>query len=154
MPSVSRKTIITSRNSGLACFQSLLYAFQCAGLDCAGPLFIKNNTRATLKVYILLFICASSRAVHLDLTPDMKALAFIRAFKRFTARRGTTNVIINNNFKTFKSSIVKKFMLCLGWSSTEIHITRLTLVGWVLRTVSDISENVIKKDSWKINVKL
>ena len=91
-----------------------LYAFQCTGLDYAGPLFIKNNTEITLKVYILLFTCASSRALHLELTPDMKALAFIRAFERFTARRGTPDVIINDNFKTFKSSVVKKFMLCLG----------------------------------------
>ena len=89
-----------------------LSAFQCTGLDYAGPLFIKNNTETTLKVYILLFTCASSRAVHLELTPDMKALAFIRAFERFTARRGTPDVIIN--LKTFKSSVVKKFMLCLG----------------------------------------
>ena len=44
----------------------------------------------------------------------MKALAFIRAFERFTARRGIPDVIINDNFKTFKSSVVKKFMLCLG----------------------------------------
>ena len=67
-----------------------------------------------MKVYILLFTCASSRALHLELTPDMKALAFIRAFERFTARRGTPDIIINDNFKTFKSSVVKKFMLCLG----------------------------------------
>ena len=91
-----------------------LYAFQCTGLDYAGPLFIKNNTDTSLKVYILLFTCASSRALHLELTPDMKALAFVRAFERFTARRGTPDVIVNDNFKTFKSSVVKKFILCLG----------------------------------------
>ena len=39
-----------------------LYAFQCTGLDYAGPLFIKNNTDATLKVYILLFMCVKSRS--------------------------------------------------------------------------------------------
>ena len=45
----------------------------------------------------------------------MKPLASIRrAFKRFTARLRTPYVIINDNFKTFKSSVVKKFMLCLG----------------------------------------
>ena len=43
----------------------------------------------------------------------MKALAFIRAFERFTARRGTPDVIVNYNFKTRKSCFVKKFMLCL-----------------------------------------
>ena len=67
-----------------------------------------------MKVYILLFICASSRALHLELTPDMKALAFIRAFETFMARRGTPNIVINDNFKTFKLSVGNKFMLCLG----------------------------------------
>ena len=44
----------------------------------------------------------------------MKTLAFIKAFERFTARRGTPDVIINDNFKTFKSSVFKKIMLRLG----------------------------------------
>ena len=68
-----------------------------------------------MKVYILLFTCSSSRALHLELIPDMKPLASIRrAFKRFTARLRTPYVIINDNFKTFKSSVVKKFLWCLG----------------------------------------
>ena len=29
----------------------------------------------------------------------------------------------------------------------------LTFVGWVLRVISEISQNVIKKDSWKVIVK-
>ena len=128
-----------------------LYAFQCTGLDYAGYLFIKNNTETTLKVYILLFTCASSRALHLELTHDMKALAFIRAFERFTTRRGTPDVIINDNFKTFKSSVVKKFMLCLGVRQKFI-IPASPLVGST--AISEICQNVIKKDSWKIIVKL
>ena len=44
----------------------------------------------------------------------MKALAFIRAFETFMARRGTPDIVINYNFKTFKSSVGNKFMLCLG----------------------------------------
>ena len=71
-----------------------LYAFQCTGLDYARPLFIKNKTDTTLKVYISLFTCASSRALHLELTPGIKALAFIRAYERFTARRGTPDIIV------------------------------------------------------------
>ena len=73
----------------------------------------------------------------------MKALAFIRAFERFMARRGTPDVVIYDNFKTFKSSVVNKFVM--SWSSTEIHITCLNLVGCVLRAISDISENVLEK---------
>ena len=33
----------------------------------------------------------------------------------------------------------------MSFSLTEIHITCLNLVGWVLRAISEISENVVKK---------
>ena len=71
----------------------ILHAFQCTGLYYAGPLLMKNNTDTTLKVCILLLTCALSHVLHLELTPNMKALAFIRAFERFTTRRGTPDVI-------------------------------------------------------------
>ena len=47
-------------------------------LDYAGPLYIKENKDSVSKVYILLFTCASSHALHPELTPDMKVPAFIR----------------------------------------------------------------------------
>ena len=89
----------------------LTHAFSTTGLDYAGPLFVRNNGLPNSKVYILLFTCASSRAIHLELTPDMKSPAFLRGFKRFTSRRGKPNEIINDNFKTFKSSEVKAYMV-------------------------------------------
>lgn len=90
-------------------------AFSTTGLDYAGPLFVRNKGLSS-KVYILLFTCASSRAIHLELTPDMKSPAFLRAFKRFSSRRGKPDEIINDNFKTFKSSEVKSFM-----SRSNVH---------------------------------
>ena len=83
MQSVSRKTIIISRNSGPFPDYRVnpLHAFQCTGIDYAGPLFTKNKTGTTFKVYILLFTSVSSRALHLELTRDMKALAFIKRLK-------------------------------------------------------------------------
>ncbi|XP_065671673.1 uncharacterized protein LOC136089549 [Hydra vulgaris] len=88
-----------------------LYSFQSTGLDYAGPLFIKTIIKDVVcKGYGLLLTCASSRAIHLELTPDMKIPTFIRAFKRFAARRGYPELIISDNFKTFKSKEVKIFM--------------------------------------------
>jgi len=84
--------------------------FSSTGLDFAGPLYVKNKGLASSKVYILLFTCASSRAIHLELTPDMKSPAFIRGFQRFASRRGTPIQIINDNAKTFKSKEVKRLM--------------------------------------------
>ena len=44
----------------------------------------------------------------------MSVDGFLRGFKRFVARRGIPDLIINDNFKTFKSAEVKKFMLLVG----------------------------------------
>ena len=86
------------------------YAFQVIGLDNAGPLFLKDSS----KCYILLLTCVTSRAVHLELTPDLSIPAFLRGYKRFAARRGTPDKIIYDNFKTFRSKEVKSFMASNG----------------------------------------
>ena len=91
----------------------MAYAFQFTGLDFAGPLFVKDGSKSS-KCYILLLTCASSRAIHLELVPDMSMHGFLREFKRFMARRGVPDLVISDNFKTFKSSEVKKFMLLQG----------------------------------------
>ena len=82
-----------------------VHSFHTVGLDYAGPLYVKN-TDSVSKVYVLLFTCASSRAIHVELTPGMNNAAFIRAFHRFIARRGKPSLIIHDNFKTFKSQEV------------------------------------------------
>ena len=88
------------------------HAYQVIGLDYAGPFFMKNsNMDAPSKAYILLLTCTSSRAIHLELVHDMKAPAFIRAFKRFIARCGLPDIVISDNFKKLKSIEVKRFMM-------------------------------------------
>ena len=89
------------------------HAFQATSLDFAGPLFVKGVSKSN-KTYILLLTCASSRAVHLELVPNMSVDGFLRGFKRFMARRGIPELIIGDNFKTFKSAEVKKFMMLQG----------------------------------------
>jgi hypothetical protein len=44
----------------------------------------------------------------------MSVEGFLRGFKRFIASRGVPEIIINDNFKTFKSREVKRFMLGHG----------------------------------------
>ena len=64
------------------------FAFSSIGVDFAGPIYVKdvyNKSSVMNKAYIVLYTCASSRAVHLDLVPNMSTQAFVRSFKRFTA---------------------------------------------------------------------
>ena len=56
------------------------------------------------KVWICLYTCCVIRAVHLELVTDMTTEAFIRSFKRFTARRGFPYRMVSDNGKTFKSA--------------------------------------------------
>ena len=75
--------------------------FTYVGVDYAGPLFLKG---LETKVWISLFTCCVTRAIHLELVLDMTADSFIRCFKRFSARRGLPRKVISDNSKTFKSA--------------------------------------------------
>ena len=55
--------------------------FTYVGVDYAGPLFLKGSET---KVWISLFACCVTRAIHLELVLDMTADSFIRCFKRFS----------------------------------------------------------------------
>ena len=58
-------------------------------------------------VHIVLYTCAATRAVHLDLVPDTGASSFIRSLKRFIGRRGIPNLMISDNATCFKNEEVK-----------------------------------------------
>ena len=82
------------------------YSFQATGLDFAGPLFTKNIDNTSSKAYMLLFTCATSRAVHLELTPHMKVPAYARAFRRFCSRRGVPDLIVCGNLNLLKNKTI------------------------------------------------
>ena len=72
--------------------------FENVGLDIFGPFFVHDGcntrrTKATKKAYALIFVCAVSRAVHIELLPAMDTSSFRNAFARFIALRGTCKII-------------------------------------------------------------
>ena len=106
------KTMLPPQSPDLSDFRlNLSIPFNATGLDFAVPLFVKNNFSSNCqKVYILLLTCATSRAIHLELVPDLKSDSFIRGFQRFISRRGTPSMVINDNAKTFRSRETKSFL--------------------------------------------
>ena len=74
--------------------------FEVCALDFAGPLFAVDCPKQ--KLYICLFTCSVTRAVHLELTESMNVDDFLLAFQRFAARRGVPSVVYCDNFRTFK----------------------------------------------------
>lgn len=79
--------------------------FTFTGVDFAGPLHVKFGSAASeSKVWICLYTCCVTRAVHLEVVPDLTTAAFLRSLKRFTARRGLPRRFVSDNGKTFKAA--------------------------------------------------
>lgn len=61
--------------------------FTYTGIDCFGPIYIKEG-RKDLKRYGLLLTCLCSRAIHIEVVDDLTTDAFLNAFRAFIAIRG------------------------------------------------------------------
>ena len=73
------------------------------GLDYLGPLYIKTNDN-TKKVWVCLFTCLVTHALHLELVQDMTAAEFLLCFRRFISERGSPVEIISDNALQFKTA--------------------------------------------------
>ncbi|UYV84619.1 hypothetical protein LAZ67_X002847 [Cordylochernes scorpioides] len=74
--------------------------FLVTGIDFAGPFLIKRNmgrTTSTINAYVALFICFSTRAIHLELISSLT----ISTIRRFIARRGKPATIHSDNATNF-----------------------------------------------------
>lgn len=91
-------------NLPLARTQMVTKPFLHTGTDLAGPIQLKmSNLRGckTQKGYIVIFICLSTRAVHIEVVTDLSAEAFIAAFKRLIGRRGNVATLYSDNGTNF-----------------------------------------------------
>lgn len=62
-----------------------------SGVDFAGPFDIKKfkgRCQTSYKSYFAIFVCFSTKAVHLEVVIDLSSAAFVAAYRRFIARRG------------------------------------------------------------------
>ena len=58
------------------------FAFTRVGVDFLGPMYVKDvfSKKGEMnKTYIALFTCATTRAIHLELVPNLSAESFIRS---------------------------------------------------------------------------
>lgn len=78
--------------------------FQLVGVDYAGPFFIKSSRlkRAPIqKCYAAIFICMTTKAIHIEIVSDLTSEAFLATLKRFISRRGNPTVIFSDNGSNF-----------------------------------------------------
>ena len=75
-------------------------------VDFAGPLFVKMSPAApcTTKMWICLYTCCTTRAVHLEIVQDLTTPSFVQCFKWFVARRGLSKLMVSDNVKIFNEA--------------------------------------------------
>lgn len=78
--------------------------FHHTGVDYGGPFLVKSSQlrkAPVTKAYLALFVCLSTKAVHLELVNGLSTNEFLAAFKRFIARRGNPVRISSDNGTNF-----------------------------------------------------
>ena len=120
--------------------------FSTTGTDYAGPLFVKTMPMdgKTGKVYIFLFTCTSTRAIHLELVRDLGAQSCILGLRRFIGRRGAPKLIISDNAKAFKADETKRFLSDRG-ISWKFNLPRAPWTGGVFERMVKSTKRCLKK---------
>ncbi|XP_072384596.1 uncharacterized protein [Diabrotica undecimpunctata] len=80
------------------------FPFCYTGVDYAGPFPPKDRRGRGFKGYkgyVCLFICLSTKALHLELVSDLSTPTFISALRRFVSRRGLPSEIHSDNGTNF-----------------------------------------------------
>ena len=76
--------------------------FSFVGVDAAGPLYLKQKPweSGQAKVYVMVFTCLTTRAIHLELAMNQHADTLLQCIRRLIARRGTVKEFLSDNHKT------------------------------------------------------
>lgn len=79
---------------------SQLKPFVHSGVDFAGPfkIFLSRHRGARpVKMYVCLFVCCATKALHLEVVSNLTSEAFLGAFRRFVSRRERCSDVYSDN---------------------------------------------------------
>ncbi|XP_059047181.1 uncharacterized protein LOC131842620 [Achroia grisella] len=161
---VVRECIICKRHNVKACTVPLAplpadrvtcrVPFEVTGVDLAGPLYLKSGD----KCWIVVFTCATYRALHLELCSSLSTEEFLLSLKRFIARRGRPRIIYSDNGTNFRGT--NNILSTVNWDdvSSKISIQKISWHfippqapwwgGWwerMVRTITEILRRVLGK---------
>ncbi|XP_058816782.1 uncharacterized protein LOC131680077 [Topomyia yanbarensis] len=120
--------------------------FATSDVDYCGPVYLKPTHRraASRKVFIAVFVCFVTKAVHLELVCDLSTDTFIAAFRRFIARREMPDEIYSDNGKKFqgaKNKISEMYDMINNQRNKEIITDECSHRGIVWRFIPPKAPN-------------
>jgi hypothetical protein len=111
---VIHKCVTCTRDRGMSSHQQMGDLPSCrvepttpflkTGIDFGGPFLLKSmkgRGGKIIKSYISLFVCLSTKAIHLELVGDLTLESTIAALRRFSSRRGRPSDIYSDNATNF-----------------------------------------------------
>lgn len=76
-------------------------AFEYSSVDMFGPLTIQEG-KELMSVHGLIFVCMTTRAIHIEILDSENTTDFLLAFKRFISRKNVCKQILSDNAIQFK----------------------------------------------------
>ncbi|XP_004934341.2 uncharacterized protein LOC101737233 [Bombyx mori] len=113
--------------------------FSQVSTDFAGPFLIKSSTLRNVKLmkaYFCVFVCLSTKAVHLELVSSLSTEAFLAAMQRFVSRRGTPTLIRSDcgtNYVGAKNHLIEVQDFLAQNNDTITHRLANQHITWLLQ---------------------
>ena len=86
------------------------------------------------QLYITIFVCATTRAVHLEVSPTLTTRDFLLAFRRFCAIYGTPAVVPSDNGRNFVGAEACIAKLVVEIEEVQDHMRKLQ-IKWKFQTL-------------------
>ncbi|XP_037928983.1 uncharacterized protein LOC119663452 [Teleopsis dalmanni] len=112
------------------------HPFEHTGIDYAGPIYMKcskGRGQKSFKGYISVFICMSTKAIHLEAVSDLSTEAFMAALKRFFSRRGKSAHLYSDNGTNFIGALKrldKEFGNAIKNNTSIVQILATEKIEW------------------------
>lgn len=103
------------------------------GVDYAGPFTLKVLDRAgkqisRRKVWVAIFVCLKTRAIHIDVVPDLTSASFVACYQRFVGRRGRCERMYSDNGTSFVGAAKEIRKALEEWQRSDMS-DQLSLKG-------------------------
>lgn len=102
------------------------------GIDYGGPFIVRESRRRKAreyKAYMALFVCFATKAVHIETVTELSTEAFLAAFDRFIARRGSPTDVYTDCGTNFVGA-ERQLQTLLGLEKEQSIIINDTTCNW------------------------
>ncbi len=110
--------------------------FTNVGVDYFGPFDIRQG-RSNVKRYGVLFICLTTRAVHIEVAHSLDTDSCLNAIRRFVCRRGQVSIMRSDNGTNFIGAEVELRKAIQQWNQSKIEHTLMQKgIHWIFNPPS------------------